>query len=96
MFQTIGQVAVYATILGVFITIAAWINGRRTTKEIKAIISELSEKLSEQIARVSEQIARVSEQIARVSDQIAHSEESTKQLLAKMDEKLNLLAKDKI
>ena len=89
MFQTIGQVAVYATILGVFITIAAWINGRRTTKEIKAIISELSEKLSEQIARVSEQIARV-------SDQIAHSEESTKQLLAKMDEKLNLLAKDKI
>jgi hypothetical protein len=47
MFETLAQVAVFATILGVFLTVAAWLNGRRTTKEVREIISELTWRMEE-------------------------------------------------
>ncbi|MDI6641159.1 MAG: hypothetical protein QME68_02490 [Elusimicrobiota bacterium] len=64
MFQTLVQVAVYATILGVFITIAAWLNGRRTTKEIREIIQEMNERWNKTLEKISEQIEKIPEKTA--------------------------------
>lgn len=79
MFQSIVEIAVYATILGIFITIAAWINGRKTTKEIRKAIDDLSRTMTTQIAQVLE----------KISEQIAKSEESTKQILIRLEQILS-------
>lgn len=111
MLQLLAGIALYAGILGFFVTIAVWINGRRTTREIREIIFAISEKLSGEIEELSKQTRQITEQTRwiteqtrqiskqtqqtseKISQQTARSEKSTKQILMKMDEKLNEILK---
>lgn len=63
MFHTLVEVAVYATILGVFLTIGAWLNGRRTTKMIERIIKSEGEATREMVERVIKSEAEATRKI---------------------------------
>jgi len=53
--QTLAQVAVFATIVGVFIAIAAWGNGRRTTRQIRETVEGMQKETNKLLSKLSDQ-----------------------------------------
>ncbi len=57
------------TILGVFLTLSAWINGRSIKRYIGELIKEESRASREIMTRMEELLSRISEQQERFSQQ---------------------------
>jgi len=81
-----------ATILGLFITLAAWLNGRSTKKVIKEVSQQTQELIKEEsrltremtkelIGKISERIDATQELIVKISQQIEKIPEKTAYLL---------------
>ena len=71
--QTLAQVAVFATIVGIFIAIAAWVNGRRTTRQIRETIEGVQKETNRLMGNVGERIEsmekRMDEGFRKLSEQ---------------------------
>ncbi len=61
-----------ATILGLFITLAAWLNGRSTKKVIKEVSQQTQELIKEENRLTRELIAKISEQIEKIPEKTAY------------------------
>ena len=82
-----GEILGGFTILGVFLTIAVWLNGRSTKKFIKEVnettqklifkVSEQITKMDERTAKISEMITKMDERTAKISEQIERIPEKT-------------------
>ena len=88
------------TILGAFLTLTAWINGRTIKRYIGEVIEreskatrELLGKLSEDLTKISEQTAKIAEQTAKVSEQTVKISEQTARLSEEHQAMLKFLAK---
>lgn len=68
------------TILGAFLTLTAWLNGRSTKKLVK----ELHEDTDKLLAKISTRMDRSNEILAKVSEQV----EGNAKILAKISEQI--------
>ena len=71
-----------ATILGLFITLAAWLNGRSTKKVIKEVSQQTQELIKEESRLTRESIQELIREEGRLT------REMTKELIAKISEQI--------
>jgi len=78
-----------ATILGLFITLAAWLNGRSTKKVIKEM-SQQTQELIKETNRQTQELIKEENRLTRESIQELIQEEGrlTRELIAKISEQI--------
>ena len=82
--QLLAQAAIFATILGFFITVVAFLNGRH----IRIGLQSTNEMIKEMDERHTAILAKMDDTLARMSDALIKIDERHTAILAKMDDTL--------
>ena len=88
-----GPILAGFTILGAFLTLTAWINGRTIKKYIGELIERESKATRELLGKLSEDLTKISEQTAKISEQTTKIAEQTVRLSEEHQAMLKFLAK---
>lgn len=84
--QTLTQVAVFATIVGIFIAVAAWVNGRRTTRQIQETIQGVQKETNRLIGNIGERMESIGESMKSIGESMKSIGERIESIEKRMDE----------